>query len=320
MSESLLASDPLGVGRPPGKNALDWLRARAVDQRFDPWLFFSQGIRWRWRSFEQVADHVARVRSSIESAVSASGPTDGVAFRGRRGPDSVAISLAIQAAGETAMAVLPGQPLASLASGSALPWVQTEETPRDQPDTAQARFEVPAARSDLEAWTAEPLEAGGGWIAATAGNERVSRFSSEEIAAAAVALDGTISPFLREVEIPPVVLLGPSADPWQAEIFLTWTLSRGFPVVLEPDSDAVAATALWARPHLVLASSSELERLAQLLGQRSHLKNHRLSLLVATDEDAPSPLARLRWESMGVPLCRWVTAKARWRGPASRPG
>lgn len=316
MSESLLAADRLGAEPPPGENALDWLRTRAADRRFDPWLFSSEGIRWRWRSFEQVADHVARSRSSIERAVSASERTEGVAFRGRRCPDSVAISLAIQAAGGAAVAVAPGQRAVSLPAGpDRPPWVQIEGSPAPELATAPC-CQVPPARSGLETWTAESLAAGEGWVVVP--GPEGGRFSTAEIAAAAVFLENQLASFLRAVEISPVVLLGPSTDPLQAEILTAWTLLRGAPLVLEADADAVAATALWARPHLVVAASPALESFAQLLGQRSHLKNHRLSFLVATDEDAPSALARLRWESMGVPLCRWVAATSRWQGPPSR--
>lgn len=322
MGDLLLSMDSLESNGSGSQNALHWLHQRAGDHREDPWLFFTRGLRWRWRSFLQVADHVARASSSLQNAVSAPHLSAGVAFRGRCCPDSITLSLAIQTIGGAAVS-RSAPDLAAPPPGREGPcpiWAEVEGRKEQAglPEGCQ-KVVVPAVRSLLESWVEEVLpESDGGSVAGSGRHggepgEGKKSFSSREIAMAAQALENIVGPVvapgLRRGQRP-VVLIGPSADTLQAEIFVAWTLLRGAALVLEPQSDAVAATALWARPHLVLASSSALERLAQLLGQRFHLTHHRLRALINTDLEASSAVARLRWEAASVPMFRWPDASS----------
>ena len=80
----------------PPTTALAALAAKAASVPEEPWLFYRQGWDWRWRSFGQAADQVARGAAALGDAPSVLG------FRSRQDADAVAVVLAIQAAGRDA--------------------------------------------------------------------------------------------------------------------------------------------------------------------------------------------------------------------------
>ena len=81
----------------------------------------------------------------------------------------------------------------------------------------------------------------------------------------------------------------------------TWTARAGAAWVLEPDPEAFAAAALWARPTLVVAPGGELESLASALCGRKHRRHRRIAAVVAVGEAAGGE----GWAALGVPVVAW---------------
>lgn len=253
------------------------LARRAGSAPEDPWLFYRRGWDWRWRSWGQVADQVARGAATLRRSPALALPPRSrgdvrVAFDGRQDPDAVAAGLAAQAAGATAVprSVGPRRPLEVAVLEGGEPAV---------------RLRLPACRSRLERWRPQAL----GLDAAVAGAPDADE--AERLASA-------LPPLGRGR---PILCASAALDPRTIQTLQAWTMRMDAAWVLEPDPEAFAAAALWARPTLVVAPGRELESLASALCGRKHRRHRRIAAVVAVGEAA----GRREWEELGVPVVLW---------------
>ena len=92
---------PNAAPESPPPTLLSTLAARAASDPEDPWLFYRRGWDWRWRSWGQVADQVARGAEALAAT------EDAVAWSPKQDPDAVALSLVAQAAGSHPQTLSP---------------------------------------------------------------------------------------------------------------------------------------------------------------------------------------------------------------------
>ncbi len=266
------------------------LAERAAADGDEPWLFYRRGWDWRWRSWGQVADQVARGAATLRrSPALAARPGPGrpdprVAFDGRQHPDALAAGLAIQAAGATAVprSAGPLRPLEVAALEGGNPAV---------------RLRLPICRSRLERWRPRALELEtpvGGLAfdpAAAAVSQQQMDGEADRLASLLPAATG------RQI-----LCASAALDPRALQVLVAWTASTGAAWILESDAEDFLAAARWARPTLVVATVGELEGLAAAFGGGKHRRYRRLEAIVAVGEVAASEA----WQELGVPVVEWA--------------
>jgi hypothetical protein len=248
----------------------------------DPWLFFRDGWDWRWLSFAEAARQAAGVAAALPPLP----PGEAVAFADGRGPASLVVDAALQAAALTSAPVAAASAeergCAAAARGAAAWVVAPGEAPPPGlrplvvPHLAEVGRRGAAAAGPLEVLLDPP--AGSGVVVAAPGGHR--RLAAAELAAAGAALAARaggaggreIALFARPLEDP----LG--------RLLLAWSLAAGAALVLEPDGAAFAASAAWVRPTLLAGDGEDLRRLwrhpgAEGRGRRSPLGRLRSWLL-----------------------------------------
>jgi hypothetical protein len=250
---------------PPSAGVVAALGARAAETPEEPWLFHPDGWDWRWRSWGQVADQVARGAAAVRRS-----PPElrRVGCPERLDPDAVAAVLAVVAAGRTAV---PG---------------------------GAGEVAFPACRSRLDRWRPEVLEP-----ASPAGAVEVEdgeTLTEVDLAAGA----GSLAALLPEPLGPrsgarPILCAAPDLPLRVRWTLLAWSVQHAAAWALEPDPDAFLGAVLWVRPTVVVAGPGDLERLAAALGERRHRRHHRLRAVVVAQEGAPGAGI---WQDLGVPV------------------
>ncbi len=272
--------------------ALAALAARAGSEPEEPWFFYRKGWDWRWRSWGQVADLVARGAAVLGRSPASAGRPDPsrpgvrVAFDGRQDPDAVAAGLAVQAAGATAVprSVGPLRPLEVEVLEGADPTV---------------RLRLPACRSRLERWRPQALDLDAAAAGALAVDPAGLAVSQQEVAAEAERLASRLP--APAAGRRPILCASPALDPRAFQILLAWTAGAGAAWVLEPEPEAFPATVRWARPILVVAPGRDAGPLASALGGRRQRRYRRLAAVVTVGE----VVGREGWEAAGVPVVEW---------------
>jgi hypothetical protein len=265
------------------------LAGHAARHPHRPFLFWPEGLDWRWASFAEVAGEVDRLRLELLAASVAAGAAPGapVAYPERPLPGRVTLDLAIQAAGRTAWPTPGPEP----PSAAAL-WVEVEP-PADDEDAVRsalvagagpARIALPVDRRwSQPAWRRRPVAArrdegavgdstagtaglAGGVLVAELGAARraMRRIEPGELLAEAERLAAVLAPpdgagggrAGRDV----VVLGGSFTEPGVRRL-LSWAVSTGAAVVLEPSPTGLVATAAWARPTVFRGTAGEIAAL-----------------------------------------------------------
>ncbi len=272
------------------------LAARAAAQSEEPWLFYRRGWDWRWRSWGQVADQVARSAATLRRSPALAGrsgpgrpgpsrPAVRGAFDGRQHPDAVAAGLAIQAVGATAV------------PRSAGPLRPVEVAVLQGGDPA-VRLRLPICRSRLERWRPRALDLEAAPAAALAFDPASATVSQQQMDGEAERLALLLPAAVGR----PILCASAALDPRALQILLAWAARTGAAWILEPDAEAFPAAARWARPTLVVATGGELEGLAAALDGGKRRRHRRLAAVVAVGE----PAGREGWEELGVPVVEWA--------------
>jgi hypothetical protein len=304
----------------------------------EPWLFSRQGWDWPWLPFRTVAGRVAAW--SAELAGLPAGCR--AAFAAWPGPQSIALDLALQAAGLLSIPLKASNSAFAdaLASRDAEIWIE--------PAGSEPR-ELPAGlpRLALSAWTEEgPSGLGGagppaspylhlppGGVVLDGGRQ----LAAADLVVAAAALEALLAPqprarhwlrwvprtgdWLREApegagpqdqtEPAPrarrgreiLVSFRPLGDPAERQL-LAWATWTGAALLLEADRSAGPASAVWARPTLFHGDPEDVAVLRRAADRR-HLFRPRLPFgrLHTILVDGDLPAGdRAFWEGRGVRL------------------
>lgn len=300
-----------GGGGQGAPGILKALAGRAREMPEEPWLFHRPGWTWRWRSYGQVADQVARGAEVLDREPEVA---PSLAFHARQHPDALAIALAILASGRV--------PVASSETGGLLPdgvdgWAGVTEPGVREPgvrepgvtepgvESGPQSYSMPHCRSGLEVWTPTPLKLGPRPTEALAS---VHKGRMEILPWAELrAITGRLKEALDEVDLEAsggraILATGPSLDPFHLHAVLHWCLGSSAAWVLEDHGEAFGATVKWARPTVVVASGEELERLAKEVGERRTRRHLRLRAVVGLGGEAVTLKTRKHWEALEVPL------------------
>lgn len=255
------------------------LACRASTAAEEPWLFCRGRISWIWRSFRQVADQVARGSEALDCLPSS--PDGLAAFDGQGLPDQVAIDLALQSCGCSALAVSGERPLASLPATPHL-WIDSEQVPSPMASEPVTVARLPCVRSRFDRRQNQPLEPSRAASSSALHlvGERLEHLSQHQLIDAAHRFDAVLPDFAER----PILLSHVGLDRPQGRILMAWSLLRQAAWVMEDDRASFVATALWARPHLVVADQDELDELALALELKRYRRWRRLRGVIALDE------------------------------------
>lgn len=261
------------------------LARRAAGSPELPWLFFRRELDWRWRSHRQVADHLARAAAVIQNA-------------------GVRATTALPLIGAESQSAL----LATLAAGAA--FVPLAEAPAEIPfllqedakwpelapaEPARPILELPAARGNIERYTAAALPTGPFGLLRS--EQRSITLEQLEEAAAALAE----SLFADHQGKQPIVHLGARLDSATAASVLLACLAANAVVALEPYPPATIASLLWCRPTLVVAHAEEIAALAASWTAKA-AQHSRLQRILSWGEPDPAFAVKI-----GVPIFRLPT-------------
>ncbi len=252
------------------------LAERAAELPEEPWLFYREGIDWRWHSWSQVAHRVARGAASLRQSGRLRKRGGRISYADRLHPDGVAAALAIQAAG--GIAVPDGEDLD-------LPPVASR-LGRWQPELESLRGTIGADDAAFGSWHGAPPR------------------THRELWSAAAAWSALLGAVEEKPGRRAIVLASGGVGGTTREILLAWTLATGAAWVLEDDADRFVPAALRTRPTWVAAPGSEAGLLALSLRERRHRRWHRLRAVGITD-DAPAEIYLAEeWDVLGVPVVR----------------
>ncbi|HVT60850.1 MAG TPA: hypothetical protein VHR45_20940 [Thermoanaerobaculia bacterium] len=278
---------------PAGRGLPAALAAHARNRPEEPWLFYAEGLDWRWRSWRQLAGWVARWAAPLAALPAGTR----VGFAGAASPPALALDLAIQSCGLIAVPLArspaPSAPPAVEAWQRALaarrcdvwaervagmgtpgagagrsaagvgPCPRLVDLPPEDGSSRQVGTVMASGGSALHA----PL-AGGVVVDSSAGPSERSQAElvaaaasiQDLVAAATGGADDTDDKTSREI----VVAALPLADP-AGRALLAWATVAGAAVVLEPDAARLVPTAAWARPTLFHGSAAELAALRRIV-------------------------------------------------------
>lgn len=247
--------------------ALTALNARLDDAPNDPWLFWRPGWRWRWRSWGEVGDQVARgaevIRRAADSAPRGWGR---LVFEPRPEPDTVALGLAIRAAGFDPPSVVAEA--VSMGVDGDPPWdvrveVGEEDAGEARRDAAGAPILVlPPCRSRFERVTPQRPAL----VVETAADTTERRASPIEPAWATAllrVLEGRDGVGGRGI-----VAAGPELGSSTFWDLVDATAMTGAGWMLEGDPEIFPAAVAWARPTVLVARGRSLERAVEALAGR----------------------------------------------------
>lgn len=234
------------------------LEERAREHPEAPWLFYRRGLDWHWRSYARVADQAARSARNLACG---------------RGEDST------PAAGAALACLLSQDPdalaalVAALSSGRAFDC--GAEVPPAPGRPGDAPSWLASCRGPLESFSRQPLPAPAGPPPGEQTRHSLLRLSRD-----VAFLSASLSPALRAVAQRPILYAGAGdADPAKLASLAGWSLQSHAAWALEPYPEAFAATALWTRPHVLIATAAELEGLAAHF-DRSARRHSRLKAIL----------------------------------------
>ena len=221
----------------------------AAEQPHSPCLFVRDVPDWRWLSWRQLADQVARTVETLADA------PDAVTFAGTMTPDAIAFDLAVLASQRASRPCADG--------------------PRPAPEPVRGR---------LDRWQPEALpllsSPGVAWI--TRGDR--SRPVRGAVWQTAVS---DLAAILGPARRPDVLVLGGSLAAPSVRLALAWAWHTGAPVVLEPDVEHLVAAVTWARPTVAwLRAEDVAPSLAALAGQGRWRRCRALLVAGAVDDAA----------------------------------
>lgn len=247
---SIFADDPEDLVR--------LLARRSRDPGPRPWLFHPRGIDWRWRSWSQAVDQIARAAEGARRF----GTSDRLRGPDRLDADPVLVDLASVVAG------LRAEPGPRRTGDEAPIWRRVEEQHRDEGraastgDVSPASGPVlPAMRGRLESWVPQVPEAPPrlgtfGWRSAD-GSPRAATW--DDLRARAAELILRLEPDPRAD--PPILMATGRLDGLPERVLIATSLLLGASLALEPDPAALRMTARRLRPHVVLPPPGVLREL-----------------------------------------------------------
>ncbi|MEA2692064.1 MAG: hypothetical protein QOJ16_1451 [Acidobacteriota bacterium] len=257
-------------------NSVDSLPAalfrHAASRPEEPWLFHRRGWDWPWLPWRAVA---ARVASWSEALAGVPLGTR-AAFADWPGPLSIALDLALQAAGLISTPIpeeLPDPELAAaLAARQAEVWIEPAGSRRREGAAALTRWELPAwneeGPSGLDPSGPPPsltlLRPAGGVVL-----EDGRELAAADLVAAAATIEVSLPADRRGREI--LVAFRSLSDPATRRL-LAWATWTGAALLLESDRAAGGASAVWARPTVFHGDASDLAVLRRALAGRRLLR------------------------------------------------
>src|SRR6202521_1097347 len=313
-----------------------------------PFLFWPEGWNWRWWSWRQTAEMVARWTAPLAGLP----PAAGVAFAGDSYPQAIALDLAVQSAGLTPVPLGLGgvggvgggaggpeqgveSPRQAAARAGGVAWLEAiagearvtrlDESPAGAAPAAGVSGKVPAAPTGSIAG----LAAGAAGMLVAAGSGAGRRLSQAELMAAVAQVERAIaSPAGRRGDSRDrqILVAGGPLREWPGRLLAAWAVVAGAALVLETDPARRLGTVLWARPTVFHGTAAELAALRQQVETaRWPRRWHRLRRLPAP------PLGRLGtlfqsealaaeeaafWQQRGAQLLRLPALAQPGRGAA----
>ena len=263
----------------------------------EPWLFFREGLDWRWRSYARVADQVARALGALREALLA------------RSTEPQAIDIASDIPPEDRIAAI----LAAQCSGHATRWPAGPEP--DDLALGHPDFPVPPCRGMLDTrdrlLELQPVESGAGGVVVSGSNGDFL-WAAQDLEAQASSLirESDRSP-LSDGHVRPILFAQAELlrSPVMVSILISLSLQLRSAWTLEPHPEAFVATILWARPSLLVTQASGADAVCAALGSngaKSDRKQSRLRRLVVCEPRNPGDEARARWkEELNVEVDWW---------------
>jgi AMP-binding enzyme len=243
------------------------LRRQAAADPESPFLFWPDGWNWRWWSWRETAELVARWAAPLAGLP----PACGVAFAGAAYPEAIALDLAVQSAGLTPVPLSPrwvgggagghgrhgrevqraAPALEAAERAGCLAWLEVVGG-----EAWVTRLDAPVASAVVAADDPGVLVTGdgGGW----------RRLSQSELLAAAAEVESAIaSPSGRRADSRErqILVAGWPLQEWAGRLLTAWAAAAGAALVLEADPALRLGGVLWARPTVFHGTAEELAAL-----------------------------------------------------------
>lgn len=240
-----------------------------------------------------------------------------------RGPDDLAAALVLLGSGydfELPGGAEPGPTRVRTVRVETRPGQEVENRPGQENGAGEpGPISLPACRGELD-----PQVASRGAFAAaassavstavSAGPDRLASSVATEIGELAEALDRALPADLgisderlasrwtshRRGRERPVLFASPGLDPRRFVALARWSLWRSSAWTLEPQADAFVATALWARPSVLVATTSDLAALAPAFDAAARRQSRLRAVVRVGGEAVPGP-----WDGLGIAMLEW---------------
>jgi acyl-CoA synthetase (AMP-forming)/AMP-acid ligase II len=246
------------------------LRRHATADPESPFLFWAEGWNWRWWSWREVAALVARWAGPLAGLP----PAARVGFAGASYPHAIALDLAAQAAGLTAVpldltAEQGGRTWhEALAARGCTAWLEAAageaRLARLQGGTGTEEL-VGAAAADATG-ASVPRAEGGALVCGDSGSWRC--VSPAELLAAAAAVESALAGSAHPSRGREILVAGRPLGEAAARLMAAWATAAGAALVLEPDPALRLAAVAWARPTVFYGSAAEVVALRQQVEAR----------------------------------------------------
>ena len=300
---------PEDLGGPALATTALWELSKRLDATpSDPWIFFRPSWRWRWRSWAEVADQMARgvvvLRRAAESAPQ---EIESGAFADRRDPDALVTSLTLRAAGfrPRPVDVEGNRPAAGSHPAAHLPartlWVRgasgetsdpVAASPSPDPSAGLEEVVLPAVRSRFETAPLESPDLPKG--------PNLDEPVPVSVGKLVAGLRASVAePSKRAAR--PILCAGPDLSSATFQALLVSTLASDAAWVLEADPDIFPAAASWARPTALVATPRQAGEVLDELGRSRRWRRLRQLWLLssgASEDDAST--IRTRCAELGV--------------------
>jgi hypothetical protein len=263
---------------------------RAAADPESPFIFWPEGWNWRWWSWRQTADLMARWAAPLAGLP----PGAAVGFDGRAYPQALALDLAVQAARWVPV------PAGGLTSGCAW-WL---DLPAGPSGAARLRsLEGCAPSSDGDGGASPP--AAGVMVQAA---EEWHLISVPELEGAVARVGEMIRAGRAATGERDILVAGRQLGSWGGRLLAAWATVEGAALVVDADPASRLGNVLWARPTVFGGNASELAALrgqieaARRSGGWRRLMRQRLPRRAAAPERRPRPVGRLRVLFQDEPL------------------
>ena len=266
------------------------LDAHARQRPEAPWLFYRRGLDWHWRSYARIADQVARSAQRLSGGDGA-GDRDGhgssahsadepVVCSTRQDPDGLATLLTALAAGREVVFEKADPSEVGPVSGQA-PWLAD-------------------CRGALEVFERQAFSISQGLPTSMAARRWLLHLG-RDVESLSVAL----APTLRELGERPILYAGAGEnEPSKWAALAGWALEKNAAWALEPYFEAFAATALWTRPHVLVATAAELATLLPHF-DRTARRRSRLRVVVLGGGRANKAERQALADALDCPVVPW---------------